>query len=176
MMVAPEPPEREESAAPLLAELQGLKLRQLQAKATELDVDEQMLENAEGKSQIIALIVEKMEERAAAAETARFSVLKQELEGMKLRALQNKAVAMGVDEAELDDAEERSEVIDLILALAATRARDRNVCSAGWAARMRVGRRALRIDMKRDARGVAGEEGAWGEEEKRPPTRLVRAQ
>ena len=59
---------------------------------------------------------------------------------------------------------------------AATRARDRNVCSAGWAARMRVGRRALRIDMKRDARGVAGEEGAWREEEKRPPTRLVGAQ
>ena len=42
--------------------------------------------------------------------------LKDELEAMKLRALQKRAEELGVDEDKLDDAEEKSEVIALILA------------------------------------------------------------
>ena len=38
---------------------------------------------------------------------------------MKLRALQKKAAEMGVDEEDLDDAEDKSEAIALIMALMA---------------------------------------------------------
>jgi hypothetical protein len=78
----------EERTPAVLAELHGLKLRQLQARADQLGVDEQALDAADDRSQSIALIVAKLEERAAGEEAA---ALKEELGSMKLRALQRKA-------------------------------------------------------------------------------------
>ena len=102
------------TSAELLAELGGLKLRALQKRAKEMGVDEEKLDDAEGRSDIIALIVSKVEE-AAAAEAQRVAALKEQLQGMKLRALQKRAEEVGVDEDKLDDAEERADVIELIL-------------------------------------------------------------
>ena len=104
------------AAAELLAELNGMKLRALQARAEELGVDDDKLDDAEEKPEVIALIVAKLDEQAADAEAERVEAIKAELGGMKLRALQRRAVEVGVPEAKLDDAEEKSEVIALILA------------------------------------------------------------
>ena len=57
----------------------------------------------------------------AAEDSARLSDLKKELEGMKLRALTAKAEEMGVDEDMLDDAEEKSDVIALIMEVESAR-------------------------------------------------------
>jgi hypothetical protein len=105
--------------AVLLAELQGMKMRALQKKAEALSVNEDRLDDAEEKAEVIALIVAKVAERSAADETARVARVKEELEGMKLRALQKRAEELGVDEDKLDDAEEKAEVIALILELVA---------------------------------------------------------
>ena len=59
---------------------------------------------------------EEEEEDEAAAEAKRAAALRVELWGMKLRALQRRAEELGVAEAELDEAEEKAEVIALILA------------------------------------------------------------
>ena len=104
------------AAAELLAELNGMKLRALQARAEELGVDDDKLDDAEEKPEVIALIVAKLDEQAADAEAERVEAIKAELGGMKLRALQRRAVEVGVPEEKLDDAEEKSEVIALILA------------------------------------------------------------
>ena len=101
--------------AVLLAELQGMKMRAVQKKAEALGVEEEKLDDAEEKSEVIALILAKVEERRAAAEAARIARLKEELGGMKMRALQKKAEELGVDDEKLDDAEQKSEVIALIL-------------------------------------------------------------
>ena len=42
-----------------------------------------------------------------------------DLDGMKLRALQAKATELGVDDAKLDDAEDKAQVIALIVAIGA---------------------------------------------------------
>ena len=59
---------------------------------------------------------EEEEEDEAAAEAKRAAALRVELWGMKLRALQRRAEELGGGEAELDEAEEKAEVIALILA------------------------------------------------------------
>eukprot|EP01047_Picozoa_sp_COSAG01_P094902 COSAG01_NODE_25720_length_735_cov_4.264151_1_plen_245_part_11 len=104
-----------------------MKLRALQKRAEELGVDEDKLDDAEEKAEVIALILELVAKpspdggeeaaaaRAAEAEAARLAQLKEELEGMKLRALQKRAEELGVDEDKLDDAEEKAEVIALIV-------------------------------------------------------------
>jgi NACalpha-BTF3-like transcription factor len=104
------------ASAELLAELGAMKLRALQKKAEELGVGEDQLDAAEEKSEVIALIVQKLDEQAAHEEAVRLAALKDELGAMKLRALQKRAEELGVDEDKLDDAEEKSEVIALILA------------------------------------------------------------
>jgi hypothetical protein len=104
------------ASAELLAELGAMKLRALQKKAEELGVGEDQLDDAEEKSEVIALIVQKLDEQAAHEEAVRLAALKDELGAMKLRALQKRAEELGVDEDKLDDAEEKSEVIALILA------------------------------------------------------------
>jgi colicin import membrane protein len=169
---APEGTEEEgtpPTEAELLAELQGMKMRLLQKRAEVIGVEEDKLDEAEERSEVIALIVAKVEEGrakaaaaaqvkadaeakaatdAAAAAKARADVdaaaaaakahveaeiqraqaeaeaawiapLKEELEGMKMRALQRRAEELhGVDDEELDEAEEKSDVIALILELA----------------------------------------------------------
>ena len=104
------------ASAELLAELGAMKLRALQKKAEELGVGEDQLDDAEEKSEVIALIVQKHDEQPAHEEAVRLAALKDELGAMKLRALQKRAEELGVDEDKLDDAEEKSEVIALILA------------------------------------------------------------
>ena len=74
--------------AELRAELQALKLRQLQARAEQLGVDEQSLDDAEDKPAVMALILAKVEEQATADEAARRAALKEELGSMKLRPMQ----------------------------------------------------------------------------------------
>ena len=50
------------------------------------------------------------------------AALRAELEGMKLRALQKRAEELGVDQSQLDEAEDKAQVIDLILATLAAAA------------------------------------------------------
>jgi len=101
------------------SELAGMKMRALQKKAEELGVDEARLDDAEDKAEVIVLIMEKVEQQRAAEEAARLARLQEELGGMKMRALQKKAGGLGVDEARLDDAEDKAEVIALIMELEA---------------------------------------------------------
>lgn len=103
-----------EADGAVLAELESLKLRQLTTRAEELGVDDDKLDDAEGKTEVIELILARLAEKAA-EDSGRLEELKKELEGMKLRALTKKATEMGVDEDKLDDAEEKSDVIALIL-------------------------------------------------------------
>jgi hypothetical protein len=112
----------------LLAELGAMKLSALWKRAEELGIDEDTLDEAEEKSEVIALILAAMatpvEDGAAKAEAeveaetkaTRLAQLKDELSGMKLRALQKRAEELGINEDTLDEAEEKSEVIVLILA------------------------------------------------------------
>jgi hypothetical protein len=115
--------EKAERNAELLAELGAMKFRALQKRAEELGVGEDKLDEADEKSEVIALILVAMapvEDGAAAAaaeaEAVRLAQLKEELAGMKMRALQKRAEELGVDEDKLDEADEKSEVIALILA------------------------------------------------------------
>ena len=115
--------EKAERNAELLAELGAMKFRALQKRAEELGVGEDKLDEADEKSEVIALILAAMapvEDGAAAAaaeaEAARLAQLREELAGMKMRALQKRAIELGVDEDTLDEADEKSEVIALILA------------------------------------------------------------
>jgi uncharacterized protein YunC (DUF1805 family) len=101
--------------AQLKDELSGMKLRALQKRAEELGINEDTLDEAEEKSEVIALILAATA-AAAEAETTRLAQLKDELSGMKLRALQKRAEELGINEDTLDEAEEKSEVIVLILA------------------------------------------------------------
>ena len=98
--------------------MQGLRLRQLQARAQQLGVAEEALDDAEEKSEVIALILAQVEEQAAAEAATRRARLEEELGGMKLRALQRKAEQLGVDQAKLDEAEDKAAVTALILELA----------------------------------------------------------
>jgi hypothetical protein len=103
-------------------------LSALWKRAEELGIDEDTLDEAEEKSEVIALILAAMAtpvedgaakaeaEVEAEAETTRLAQLKDELSGMKLRALQKRAEELGINEDTLDEAEEKSEVIVLILA------------------------------------------------------------
>jgi hypothetical protein len=112
----------------LLAELGAMKLSALWKRAEELGIDDDTLDEAEEKSEVIALILAAMatpvEDGAAKAEAeveaetkaTRLAQLKDELSGMKLRALQKRAEELGINEDTLDEAEEKSEVIVLILA------------------------------------------------------------
>ena len=113
----------------LLAELGAMRLRALQKRAEELGVAEDKLDEADEKSEVIELIVQQLAEiaareeaeraaarKAAREEAERASARKDELSGMKLRALQKRAAELGIDEDTLGEAEEKSEVIALILA------------------------------------------------------------
>ena len=104
------------ASAELLAELGAMKMRALQRRAEELGVEDEKLEDAEEKSAVIALIVARLEEQAAEVEAKRIAALKHELAGMKMRALQRRAEELGVEDEKLEEAEEKSEVIALILA------------------------------------------------------------
>eukprot|EP01048_Picozoa_sp_COSAG05_P013759 COSAG05_NODE_1495_length_4710_cov_19.079592_4_plen_228_part_00 len=85
-----------------------MELRAPQQRAEEFGADQSQLDEAEDKAQVATLA-------AAAAETERSTALKEELAAMKLRALQRRAEELGVDESELNDAEDKAEVIELIL-------------------------------------------------------------
>ncbi len=111
--------------ATLRDELVGMKMRALQRRAEELGVEDEKLEEAEEKSEVIALIMAAMpapsaaidaDEKATKLEAARLARLRDELDGLKLRALQRRAAELGVDDDALDAAEEKSSVIDLIMA------------------------------------------------------------
>ena len=108
----------EEGTPPILAELQGLTLGQLLEKAELVGIDEEALDGAESKPEVIALIVAKVEEQAAAEEPAtRRTRLEEELDSMTLRALHRKALQLGADKQTLDEAEDKAAVIALIVEL-----------------------------------------------------------
>eukprot|EP01043_Picozoa_sp_COSAG02_P017314 COSAG02_NODE_783_length_17238_cov_173.774199_2_plen_1914_part_00 len=108
----------EEGTPPILAELQGLPLGQLLQKAEFLGADEEALDGAESKLAVIALIVAKVEEQAAAEEHAtRRARLTKELGSMTLRALHRKALQLGADKQQMDEAEDKEALIALILEL-----------------------------------------------------------
>eukprot|EP01044_Picomonas_judraskeda_P024361 COSAG03_NODE_6689_length_1019_cov_1.455435_1_plen_196_part_01 len=111
----------EEGTPPILAELQGLTLEKLLEKAELLGADEEALDGAESKPEVIALIVAKVEEQAAAEEQAtQRARLEEELGSMTLRALHRKALQLGADKQKLDEAEDKAAVIALILELPLT--------------------------------------------------------
>ena len=140
--------------AVLLAELQGMKMRAVQRKAEALGVDEERLDDAEEKSEVIALILAKVEEGRAAAEAARIARLKEELGGMKMRALQKKAEELGVDDEKLDDAEQKSEVIALILEFVAKSAPGGGGEEAAAAARAAEAEAARLAQLKEELGGM----------------------
>ena len=104
----------EEGTPPILAELQGLTLGKLLEKAELLGVDEEALDGAESKPEVIALIVAKVEEQTATEEQAtRRARVEEELGSMTLRALHRKALQLGADKQKLDEAEDKAAVIAL---------------------------------------------------------------
>jgi len=99
------------ASAAVRAELKRMKLRALQQRAEELGVGQEQLDDAEDKSEVIDLVL-----AALADEAQRHAALKDELTGMKLRVLQKRAEELGVDEQVLNDADDKAEVVALILA------------------------------------------------------------
>ena len=83
----------------LRAELGGLKLRALVARAEAVGVDEEKLEQAEEKPELIDLILARLRPRVELADDGRHTVLREELGGMKLTALTQRAEEVGVGAA-----------------------------------------------------------------------------
>jgi hypothetical protein len=116
----------EAAAANLAAvrdELKTLKPRALQKRAEDAGVDEDSLDDAEDADAIIALILARLATpepdaaaEAAAEEAARLARLEEELCSLKPRALGKRAEEMGIDEDQLDAAEDDAAIIALILA------------------------------------------------------------
>ena len=94
--------------------LEEMNLRAVQKRAEEVGVDKQRLDDAEEKSDLIALVAAKLQEDAA-AEIRRLAERKEQLESMKLGALQERATSVGVDTELLDAAEKRIDIVKLIL-------------------------------------------------------------
>eukprot|EP01045_Picozoa_sp_COSAG04_P007826 COSAG04_NODE_418_length_14698_cov_5.217412_4_plen_282_part_00 len=121
--------EREDTQ--LRAELEGMRLMDLYRRASNdsaLDADkvEQAMEDDDPKATLIALLtqqsstsraVEGALERAAAAKAEALQALRAELSGMRLMALQRRAVAEGVDADEVDDAMESADPKASLVAL-----------------------------------------------------------
>ena len=118
------------SLAALRDELKLLKPRALQKRADDAGVDEDALDDAEDSDAIIALILARLAApepgaaagaaeaaaKAAAEEAARLARLEEELRSLKPRALGKRAEEMGIDEDQLDAAEDDAAIIALILA------------------------------------------------------------
>eukprot|EP01052_Picozoa_sp_SAG31_P018719 SAG31_NODE_1338_length_8731_cov_14.189643_1_plen_1748_part_10 len=99
--------EEDAEVVALRQELQGLRVSGLQRRAVAAGVDDAQLEAAvdseEPKEQLIALIMEHEEARAD-GEDAEVAALRQELQGLRVSGLQRRAVAAGVDDAQLEAA------------------------------------------------------------------------
>jgi hypothetical protein len=96
----------------LLAELQATKLQALVKRAEEVGVDKDKLNDAEDKAEVIELILQKTADTKKMADTTE---LLAELQATKLQALVKRAEELGVEQDKLDDAEDKAEVIELIL-------------------------------------------------------------
>jgi hypothetical protein len=99
----------------LQQELQGLRLTALQRRAGSEGVEQELIEDAtdsdQPKDRLVALIVQHVaaanaESDKAAEEqmAAKVEALRQELEGMRLTALQKRAASEGVEETQIEDA------------------------------------------------------------------------
>ena len=106
-------------AAELWAELEGLKPRALQKRAEQMGVDEDALDAAEDAAATIQLIMAVTEGRAAqrvaVAEAERRESLRSELLALKPRALQKRAEEAGIEEEELDAADDTDAIVELIM-------------------------------------------------------------
>eukprot|EP01043_Picozoa_sp_COSAG02_P044473 COSAG02_NODE_3976_length_5963_cov_1.633015_1_plen_296_part_00 len=129
--------EKEEAAAgaarihALRTELEAMKPRALKKRAAEVGVDEEKLDEADDaddvKGTLIALIIEKAEGgsvdsdaagvAAAAVAEAALAQLREELEGLKPRALKKRAAEEGVAEDKVDEADDADDVKSALIAL-----------------------------------------------------------
>ena len=107
-----------------------LKPRALKKRAAELGVDAEKIDEADDaddvKGTIIALIQDAVAQAGgeeddaaakAAAEAARLEALRKELQGMKPRALKKRAAEDGVDQEQLDEADDADDVSGTLIAL-----------------------------------------------------------
>ena len=99
----------------LRQELQGLRLTALQKRAASEGVEQEVIEDAtdsdQPKDNLIALVIQHVvasnaeRDQAAEEETAAaLEALRQDLEGMRLTALQRRAASEGVEETQIDNA------------------------------------------------------------------------
>ncbi len=104
----------------LREELNWLKPRALKKRARECGVDEQKLDEADDavdvKGTIVTLIVDKALENSAAREVEAAD-LQKELLALKVRALKARAAKEGVDEAQINEADDASDVTTALIAL-----------------------------------------------------------
>eukprot|EP01043_Picozoa_sp_COSAG02_P040353 COSAG02_NODE_3259_length_7079_cov_30.942693_6_plen_354_part_01 len=108
----------------LRQELGGLRLMALQKRATSAGISDAELENAmdspDPKASLINLVLEQHASTASADHATR-QALRSELNGLRLMALQKRAVDAGVDDEDLEDAmdtdEPKAALIALVLAL-----------------------------------------------------------
>eukprot|EP01051_Picozoa_sp_SAG22_P013399 SAG22_NODE_1496_length_4293_cov_1.736052_1_plen_744_part_00 len=99
--------EEDAAVAALREQLQAMGLLTLQRRAVADGVDEKQMKVAmdsdEPKSQLIALIVERYE-RSTGADDVQIMALREELQGLRLLALQKRATAAGITEDEILEA------------------------------------------------------------------------
>eukprot|EP01046_Picozoa_sp_COSAG06_P059558 COSAG06_NODE_12358_length_1391_cov_1.183437_1_plen_360_part_10 len=117
---------QETEAATLRTELQGLRLKGLRDRAKQMGVDEDTLEDAldeeDSSAAVIALILAATEAAAHAATdvAAQDTVLRAELEGLRLKALRQRARDAGVDSDVLEDVTDSDDpkgaLIELLIA------------------------------------------------------------
>jgi hypothetical protein len=103
----------------LRTELSGLKLKALKARARSLGVDEEELADADDADDVRAAVVELALAAATTATDRALEALRQELEGMKLTALQRRAASEGVEETQIENAMDgdapKKDIIALLL-------------------------------------------------------------
>ena len=119
--------ERGATLEKLRAELSAMKVTALKKRAKEVGVDEEKLEDADDeddvKGTVIGLILEQAQPSATAEpppETQReqeLQKMREELEGMKVRALKKRAKEIGVNEEKLGDVDYGEDVKGTIIAL-----------------------------------------------------------
>eukprot|EP01043_Picozoa_sp_COSAG02_P067200 COSAG02_NODE_10713_length_1875_cov_3.453266_2_plen_292_part_00 len=158
--------------AALVAELAGMRIRALNARAEELGVPAHKLDEAEDaadtRGALVSLIVEQMKEQ----EAARLAQLQAELGTMRIRALTKRAEELGVDGALLDAAEDAADTKAATIALI-LRAEGRFAAAAAGGStqeRMNELRKQLTRLKATTPRTVAAAAAATTRPRSRPPT------
>ena len=156
LIVEAEPTALPDNNQLLRVELEGMKPKALKKRAKEEGVDEEKLEDADDaddvKAAVIGLILERVKESSAseARREEELKLVQAELQGMKVKALKKRAKEEGVDEAELEDADDEEDVKGTVIELILAKKRQAGAGTAESSAELEAQQRNVQLQKLRE--------------------------